>query len=190
MSTVSEATQILFALSGGDRTGAHRLMELVYDELRKLAFRYLRPRALLEPLQPTELVHEAFLRLVDKSCTDWRGRSHFFAVAATVMRHILVDEARSRASLKRGGGQVHLSVNEEFVLSVERDHDVLAVNGALEALEKRNPERAHLVEMRFFGGMTMDEVAEATGRPKRTVERDWTVTRAWLRRELSRGREG
>ena len=161
-------------------------MELVYDELRSLASRYVRRSGPREPLQPTELVHEAFLRLVNEGGADWRGRSHFYAVAATVMRNVLVDEARARMSLKRGGDRVRVDVTETLVLSVDRDQDVLALNDALEALEVKNPARARLVEMRFFAGMTVDEVAEAVGQPKRTVEREWTVTRAWLRRELSR----
>ena len=182
----SEATQILFALNHGDRSGTDRLMELVYDELRSLAARYLVPRKPREPLQPTELVHEAFIKLVDKESTsDWRSRSHFYAVAATVMRHLLVDEARKRMQQKRGGGQTPLALADTRTISVERDEDVVELDDALSDLERTNQDRARLVELRFFGGMTMDEIAEVSGQSKRTLEREWTVTRAWLRRRLA-----
>ena len=185
MSSVSEATQIVHALSQGDRSRVGRLMELMYNEMRSLASNYVRRRGPLPALQPTELVHEAFLKLINQKKADWKSRSHFFAVAATVMRQLLVDEARRRLSLKRGGGQIHLSLSEELTVSVGRDADVLALDDALEVLAQERPERAQLVELRFFGGMTMDEVAEATGLAKRTLEREWRVTRAWLRRHLA-----
>ena len=188
VSTASEATQILIGLRDGDRSGVGRLMELVYDEMRGLASHYVRRRSFVQALQPTELVHEVFLKLVDHENADWRSRSHFYAVAATAMRQILVDDARKRLSLKRGGGQVHLSLSEELTISVQRDEDLLVLDDALELLAATKPERARLVELRFFGGMTVDEVAEATGTAKRTVEREWRVTRAWLRRELNGAR--
>jgi len=184
MSTASEATQILFGLSGGDRSRVGRLMELVYNEMRGLALHYIRRRGSLPALQPTELVHEAFIKLVHQKSADWRSRSHFYAVAATAMRHILVDEARKRLSSKRGGGQVHLSLEDEITISVEKDEDLAALNDALELLAATRPERARLVELRFFGGLTVDEVSEVTGTAKRTIEREWRVTRAWLRRTL------
>ena len=185
MATVSEATQILVALSGGDRSRVNRLMELVYSELRKLANTYLRGGPASVVLQPTELVHEAFVKLVNQDGTDWRGRSHFFAVAALAMRHVLVDEARKRGRSKRGAGQVHVPIKEAFAISTRRDDDVLAVDEVLERLRTLNPDWARLVELRFFGGLTVEEASEVTGTPKRTVERDWAVIRAWLRRELS-----
>jgi len=159
-------------------------MELVYDELRGLArgFVWRRPP---QPFQPTELVHEAFLKLVASDGADWRGRSHFYAVAATAMRQILVDEARKRLRRKRGDGKPLLLLDEEQVLSISDHADVLAVHEAIEALASRDPGQARLVEMRFFGGMTMDEIAEATGVSKRTLQREWSMIRAWLRRELS-----
>jgi len=182
----SEATQILFALNRGDRSGVNRLIELVYDELRSLAARYLVARKPCEPLQPTELVHEAFIKLVDKeSISDWRSRSHFYAVAATVMRHLLVDEARKRMQQKRGSGRTPIALADTRTISVERDEDVLALDDALSDLERTSRDRARLVELRFFAGMTMDEIAEVSGQSKRTLEREWTITRAWLRRQLA-----
>jgi RNA polymerase sigma factor (TIGR02999 family) len=182
----SEATEILWAINAGNSGGTGRLLELVYDELRAVAHRAMRPKVAAEPLQPTELVHEAYLRLVDKQASDWRSRSHFFAVAATAMRHILVDAARARAQLKRGGGAPHFSLDEGLVLSTDRDADVLALDDALLVLADESGDRARLVELRFFGGLTMDEIATATDTSKRSVEREWRITRAWLRRHLAR----
>lgn len=184
MSAASEATQILWALGRGDRSRADRLMELVYGELRGLARKYVGGWGPATPLQPTELVHEAFVKLVDHDKADWRSRSHFYAVAATAMRQILVDEARKRSRQRRGGDRPHLPLDEGQVLSLSRDEDILAVDEALDRLAREDPERARLVELRFFGGLTMDELAEATGQSKRTLHREWAVARAWLRREL------
>jgi RNA polymerase sigma-70 factor (ECF subfamily) len=186
MTTASEVSLILTAVSSGDRSQVDRLMELVYGELRGLARRYLRSASAQEPFQPTELVHEAFLKLVGHPQKDWRGRSHFYAVAATAMRQILVDEARKRLRVKRGGGQVHVSLEDQDVLSTARDEDVLAVDDVLARLATVHPRRARLVELRFFGNMSLDEVAEALQLSTRTVQRDWDVARAWLRRELAR----
>ena len=180
----SEATQILRAVQVGDRSRVDRLAELVYDELRGLARKYLSGRSRAQ-LQPTELVHEAFLRLVRVENPDWRDRSHFYAVAATAMRQILTDEARTRLRAKRGGGRLHVTLREGDTLSMDADDHVVAVDDALRDLAKSRPERAQLVEMRFFGGMTVADVAQATGRSHRSIEREWTVARAWLRRYLS-----
>ena len=185
MSTTSEASQILVALNGGDRSHVDRLIELVYGELRRLASTYVVRRGPREPLQATELVHEAFLKLVHSDQRDWLGRSHFYAVAATAMRQILVDQARKRLQTKRGGGDIQFPLTDDIALSMDRDADVLALDEALSKLSELRPERARLVEFRFFGGMTMTEIAEAVGLPKRSLEREWTITRAWLRRQLS-----
>ena len=184
MSATSEATQILVALGAGDRSRVDRLIELVYKELRRLASAYVGRQGPRNPLQATELVHEAFLKLVNSDQRDWRGRSHFYAVAATAMRQILVDRARKRLQPKRGGGVIQVPLNEDIALSMDRDADVLALDEALTELAKLRPERARLVELRFFGGMKMAEIAEATALPKRSLEREWTITRAWLRRQL------
>ena len=160
-------------------------MELVYGELRGLARRYVHVKSPHEPMEATELVHEAFIKLVDSDGTDWRGRTHFYAVAATAMRQILVDEARKRLRGKRGSGAVPLPLDDRQILSVTRDEDVLAVDEALDRLTADHPEQGRLVELRFFGGMTMEEIGEATGISKRTLYREWNVARAWLRRELA-----
>lgn len=180
----SEATILLKALSAGNRTGANRLMELVYDHLRQVAHRYMSRERKAHTLDPTALVNEAFLKLVGQDRVDWQNRSHFLAVASQAMRRILVDHARTRNREKRGGGKPLISLEDALTLTPGRNADVLALDGALEKLAKLDEIQAKIVEMRFFGGMSVDEVAEALGMSKRSVERKWTSTRAWLRREL------
>ena len=138
-------------------------------------------------LQPTALVHEAFLELVNQDRVDWQGRAHFFAVASHLMRRILVDHARSRLREKRGGKAERISLDEGLGLSVERDADVLALDDALKALAEEDPQQAELVAMRFFGGLSVEECAAVLGVSKRTVEAEWTLIKAWLRRQLSEG---
>lgn len=184
---VSEATQILAAITDGDRSSADRLMEIVYDDLRALAASYLGAETRSNTLQPTAVVHEAFMKLVDQDNVDWRGRSHFFAVGATTMRHILVDHARRRSADKRGGGRQRIALNEELTVSPQQDEDVLAVDEALTTLAEIDPQRAQIVELRFFGGLTNDEVAGVLGISRRAVQKKWAGTRVWLRRHLSAG---
>ena len=179
---------MLRTVRSGDRSGIGRLAELVYGELRSLASRYVRNESSRDALQPTELVHEAFIRLIDGQEVDWRSRTHFFAVASTVMRHVLVDEARKRLQQQRGGEFTHVPLSGGLPLSIDRDEDVLALDDLLTTLAAHSVDRARLVELRFFGGMTMDEIAETEGRSKRTLEREWRLTRAWLRRELTASR--
>jgi RNA polymerase sigma-70 factor (ECF subfamily) len=181
----SEATQILSAMSAGDRSGTDRLIELVYDDFRGLAQKYLGSDTAKNTLQPTAVVHEAFIKLVDYESVDWRGKSHFYAVGATTMRHILVDHARRKAANKRGGGRQKIALDAEIALSPQSDEDVLAIDEALTKLSKIDEQRSKIVELRFFGGLNNDEVAEAMGVSKRTVQRQWSGTRAWLRRELA-----
>lgn len=181
----SETTQILAALSLGDRSGTDRLIELVYDDFRQLAGKYLAAETRSNTLQPTAVVHEAFLKLVDQEDVDWRGRSHFFAVGATAMRHILVDNARSKGAIKRGADRKKVAINEEMKISIDSVEDILAIDEALEKLATIDQQRARIVELRFFGGMTNDEVAEAMGVSKRTIQKQWAGTRVWLRAELS-----
>jgi RNA polymerase sigma factor (TIGR02999 family) len=138
-------------------------------------------------LQPTALVHEAFLRMINQDGVDWRGRSHFLAISAQMMRRILVDDARGRLRVKRGGDRTRILLTDETTISPREDADVLAVDEALTNLAELDPEQARIVELRFFAGMTVDEVAAVLGQSKRTVERKWTAIRAWLRRELSGG---
>ncbi len=179
-----EMTHILEQIKGGDRDAAKKLLPLVYDEFRALARFYLHQERVNHTLQPTALVHEAYMKLVDQTRVDWQGRSHFFAVAAQAMRRILVDHARSKNRDKRGGGRARVTLDEAVALSPEKEEDVLALDEALEKLAKLDPRQAKVVEMRFFGGLSVEEAAEALGVSKRTVEGDWTFARAWLAREL------
>ena len=185
----SESTQLLSAICAGDRSGVDRLFELVYDDFRDLAHKYAGRISSSNTLRPTEVVHEAFLKLVDQQQVDWRGRSHFMAVGAKAMRHILVDYAKRMGRQKRGGGQRRVPLDDVVVLSISNADDVLAVDEALQRLALINETRAKIVELRFFAGMTVEEVAESLGVSKRTVEGHWTFAKAWLRRELSRGED-
>jgi RNA polymerase sigma-70 factor (ECF subfamily) len=180
----SPATQILQSISAGDRSRADRLMELVYDDPRGLARAQMQAATLEHLLQPTALVHEVFLKLVD-SDIDWRSRSHFFALGAKAMRFILVDYARESLAQKRGGKYQRVPLTDDLVVSPKRDEDVLALDEALRVLAEIDQERADIVEMRFFGGMTIKEVAEAIGKSARTVDKQWAATRVWLRKYLA-----
>ncbi|MFV1995657.1 MAG: ECF-type sigma factor, partial [Verrucomicrobiales bacterium] len=168
-----------------DKEAVNRLMPLVYDEMRALAHRYMSRESEGHTLQATELVNEAYLKLVNKDLIDWKGRTHFFAVGATTMRRILVDHARRRKRLKRGGNMRRISLDEGLALSPQKDADLLAVDDALTRLAQIDEDQAKIVEMRFFGGLTVQEVAEVLGVSKRKVEAEWTMVRAWLRRELT-----
>ncbi|MGD0540235.1 MAG: sigma-70 family RNA polymerase sigma factor [Tepidisphaeraceae bacterium] len=183
----TEITQLLASLKSGDRTAvAAKLMPLVYDEFKALAARQLRRERANHTLQPTALVHEAYLRLIDQTRVDWQGRTHFFAVGAQAIRRILVDHARQRKRQKRGGGAERVELDESVALAPERSEEILALDEAMERLAKLDSRQAEIVEMRFFAGMSVEEVAQALGVSKRTVEGDWTMARAWLMRELSR----
>lgn len=179
-----DVTEILAQLRDGDQRAADKLLPMVYDEFRALARHYLAQERMNHTLQPTALVHEAYMKLVDQTRVDWQGKSHFFAVAAQAMRRILVDHARSRQRDKRGGGRARVVLDEAVALSPQKDEDVLALDEALEKLAQVDARQAKVVELRFFGGMNVDEVAQALGVSKRTVEGDWTFARAWLSREL------
>ncbi len=181
----NQASEILSAIVAGDDADSHRLLELVYDDLRRLAGRYLQQERVGHTLQATALVNEAYLKLIDQTRVDWRGRSHFFAVGAQAMRRVLVNHAKSKKRLKRGGQGRRVPLDEPLAVSAERDEDVLALDEALLKLADLDPRQAKLVELRFFGGLNVEETAEVLGVSKRTVEREWTACRAWLRRELS-----
>ena len=185
MPAPSDVTGLLSAVKAGDRSAVEKLLPIVYDELRRRAASLMRREREGHTLQPTALVHEAFVQLVQQDRVDWQGRAHFFAVAAQLMRRILVDHARGRLRDKRGGGAVRISLDEGLGLSVERDADVVALDDALKSLAAVDARQAELVEMRFFGGLSVEEVAAVLGVSKRTVEAEWTVTKAWLRRELA-----
>lgn len=181
----SDVTQLLNHLAAGGGTAADRLLPLVYDELRRLAASHLRQQRPDHTLQATALVHEAYLRLVDQKRVEWQSRAHFFAVAALAIRRILVDHARARGSQKRGGGQPRLSLDAALTISAEAPGtDLLALDEVLESFARAHPDKARVVEMRFFGGLTLDETAAVLGVTTRTVERYWEFARAWLYRAL------
>ena len=185
-SSASDATRVLAELAAGDQAAAQRLLPMIYDEFRALAARYLGRERAGHTLEPTALVHEAYMRLVDQSRVNWQGRTHFFAVGAQLMRRILVDHARHKHRVKRGGGRQRITLDEHVAISPQRDEDLLALDEALQKLAELDPRQAQVVELRFFGGLSVEEVATVLGVSKRTVEADWTMVRAWLRRELSR----
>ncbi len=180
-----EATQLLIDWSKGNREAAAGLMPLVYDELRRLARGYLQRERPDHTLQATGLVHEAYLRLVDQGTTTWQNRAHFFGVAAQLMRRILVDHARRHRRGKRGGSWDKVEFDEALAPSVSRNLDVIALDDALLDMAKLNPQHSQIVELRFFGGMSIEEVAEVLDVSPRTVQREWRMARAWLRREIS-----
>ena len=170
---------------GGDPSAVNELVPLVYDRMRALAARHLEHESPGHTLQPTALVNEAYLKLVDQSRVKWQDRTHFLAVASNVMRRILVDHARSKKRRKRAGGRQRIELDEACRVSPRRDIDLLELDDALGKLASRDARQASIVELRFFGGLTMDEIAEQLGVSKRTVEAEWTMIRAWLRRELA-----
>jgi RNA polymerase sigma factor (TIGR02999 family) len=177
-------TQLLIAWSNGDKDAFARLMPLVYDELRQLAARYLHRERPAHTLQATALVHEAYLRLVDQSQAQWQNRAHFFGVAAQVMRRLLVDHARRQHAAKRGGVVPKLALDEALQVAGGRAMDVVALDEALTALAALDSQHSRIVELRFFGGLTIEETAEVVGVSPATVKRDWSMAKAWLYREL------
>ena len=184
-----EVTQILHDWSGGDRAAPERLMPLVYDELRRLARAFLSRERGGHTLQPTALVHEAYVRLVDQTRVNWQNRAHFYGVASSMMRRVLIDHARARVTGKRGGAAVRLSLEDVQLPVEQRAASFLALDEALSRLAQLDERKGRVVEMRFFGGMTDEEIAEVLGVTTRTVLRDWKKARLWLYRELSESRE-
>jgi RNA polymerase sigma factor (TIGR02999 family) len=183
---VSEVTRILNAIGSGDAQAADELLPLVYDELRKLATQQMAQERPGQTLQPTALVHEAWLRLVGEANPRFEGRGHFFAAAAEAMRRILIDRAREKMSLKRGARAERVKLDELEVAIAADDETLLAVDEALAKLSKEDPDSAGFIKLRFFGGLTNDEAAQALGIPERTARRHWGFARAWLYRELRR----
>jgi RNA polymerase sigma-70 factor, ECF subfamily len=181
-----EVSLLLLAWSDGDETALDKLIPLVYEELHRLAHHYISRERPGNTLQTTALAHEAYLRLVDTNSVQWQNRVHFFAVAAKVMRRILVDLARARHNLKGGGGAQHVSLDRVLVASPERRADMLALDEALDRLKALNPRQSQVVELRYFGGLTADEVGKVINVSPRTVRSDWRLARAWLYRELGR----
>lgn len=180
-------TRLLVEWSNGDQGALKRLMPLVYDELRRVAGRHLRNGRRDQTLQPTALVHEAYLKLIDQRNVQWQNRAHFFGVASVLIRRIVVDRARRRYAAKRGGGVQTVWLAAE-VAGVERNVDVLALDDALDRLGVLDPQQARVVEMRFFGGLDVEETAGVLGISTATVKREWRTARAWLFQEIHGGK--
>ena len=180
-------TVILQDWSRGNRQAADSLIALVYDELRRIAANYLRRERSEHTLQPTALVNEAYLKLIDISNVSWQDRAHFFAVASNVMRQILVDHARARQTEKRGGDAQTIALDEAISFARQPEIDLLALDDALARLAGLDERQARIVEMRFFGGLSIEETAEVIGASPRTVKRDWAFAKAWLHKQLKNG---
>lgn len=186
---MNDVTRILNSIQKGNAQAADELLTLVYDELRRLAAQRMSHEAAGHTLQPTALVHEAWLRLVGGQNQQWDGRGHFFAAAAEAMRRILIEKARSKHSLKRGGTFKRVNLDDVDVAALADEETLLLINEVLEKLEKEDPDAAKVVKLRFFAGMTNDEAGQALGISARTAKRYWTFARAWLFQEL-RGQTG
>lgn len=186
----SDVTKLLKAWRAGDETALERMTPLIYNHLRRLGRQYVRKERMHNRADATSLVHEAYLRLVDARTVDWRDRAHFFAVSSTIMRRILVDAARARATAKRGGNlqkveeSPGLNLDSLPAVGTDRAEEMCALNDALDALAKREPRRAKVIELRYFGGLSVEETAEALNVSPQTVLRDWKLARAWLAVEL------
>lgn len=186
MAHTGEITRLLAACRNGDRDAVERLFPLVYDELRRIARSQFRSESPGHTLQPTALVHEAYLKLVGGDGAEWQSRAHFFAFASQVMRHVLVDHARSRKRRKRGGGVVKVSLDPSLDAIGEADVDMVALDDALQDLARLSERQAKVVELRYFGGLTIEEIAETLAVTPSVVRKEWTLARAWLRGELDR----
>lgn len=178
-------TQLLVDWEKGDQAAMEKLMPLVYSELRRLATNYLRRERAGHTLQPTALVNEAYLKLVDQRNAKWQNRAHFFGIAAQLMRRILVDHARQRQAVKRGGAdQQRLSITSAETVIKQPEIDLLSLNEAMDELAQMDPQQSRIVELKFFGGLSIEEIAEVLSIGHATVERDWKMARAWLRKQL------
>jgi RNA polymerase sigma factor (TIGR02999 family) len=184
--STQEVTEMLVAWSNGDKSALERLIPLVHDELHRLAHRYMNRERPAHMLQTTALVNEAYLRLVDSTHVRWQNRAHFFAVSAQLMRRILVDFARSRNYLKRGGAAVQVSLDEALAMPPEQNPDLVALDDALTALAAVDERKSQVIELRFFGGLSIEETAEVLKVSADTVMRDWRLAKVWLLRELDR----
>jgi len=181
----SRVTQLLDKFEPGDRPAGEQLFADVYSELRALAARYLHRERKGHTLQPTALVHEVYLKLVGQPRVDWQGRAHFLAIAARAMRQILVDHARRHRAAKRDGTRHRITLDDNLVIESDRNVDLLMLEDALTKLTKLDARQAQMIELRFFGGLSIAEVAKVMAISKRSVEREWSMVRAWLRRELN-----
>ena len=176
----SETTRLLLQWREGDDEAVHELLPRVYDELRRIAAGYLRHEKKDHTLQTSGLVHEAFFRLIDQQQVDWQNRAHFLGIAARMMRRVLVDHARHRGFAKRGGGAVHVALEDVTPVQGEKSPDLIALDHALEELERLDPVQAQIVEMRYFGGLNLDEISVALDVSVSTVTRKWRLAKAWL----------
>lgn len=183
-SSPHQITQLLKDWGGGDETARDQLMPLVYAELHRMAHRHMRKERPGHTLQTSALVHEAYVRLVDQTEVEWRNRAHFYGIAAQMMRRILVDHARARQFAKRGGDARPVSLDEGAIVSAERTAEVVALDEALAGLAAVDQRKSQIVELRFFGGLSIEETAEVLAVSAGTVMRDWTLAKAWLRREM------
>ena len=181
-----DVTSLLLASSRGDQEALDKLLPLVYTELRRIANNYLHKERSDHTLQPTALVHEAYLRLIDQN-VSWQNRAHFFGVAAEMMRRILIDHARKHQAQKRGSGGIKLALDEAIDVADERASDLIALDEALKALAEFDPQKSRIVELRFFGGLSIEETAEVLGIGTATVIRQWRLAKAWLYDEVSKG---
>lgn len=179
-----EVTELLWQITKGDEGAASRLIPLVYSELHRLAESYMRRERSDHTLQPTALVHEAYLKLIEQRSVDWKGRAHFFAIAAQLMRRILIDHARARLREKRGAGEKPIQLDEAFVFAPARSLELIRLDHSLNRLAEIDPRQSRIVELRFFGGLTVEQTAEALGVSPKTVKRDWSVAKAWLHGDL------
>jgi RNA polymerase sigma factor (TIGR02999 family) len=184
-SSPKDVTEFLLDWSRGDPEAPDKLMPLVYDELRRIASQYLRRERRDHTLQPTALVHEAYLKLVDQQRVNWQNRAHFFAIAAQAMRRILVSYARKHLASKRGGQRHRLTLDEAMGAAQQREVDLIALDEALTSLEAIDPQQSRIIELRFFGGLSLEETAQVIGVSPATVKREWTMARAWLHRQMS-----
>jgi len=180
-----EVTQLLIEWSNGDKAALDKLMPLIYDELRRLAHHYMSREHPGHTLQTTAVVNEAYLRLINRKRVRWQNRAHFFAIAAHLMRSILVDHARSHASAKRGGGTRTIALDEAMIISQERAAEVVALDEALGQLAEIDPQQSGIVEMRFFAGLTIEETAEVLSLSPATIKREWSMAKAWLFHKIS-----
>jgi len=181
----TDVTQLLVAWGDGDAAALDELMPLVYEELRRLAQQYMSRERADHTLQTSALVNEAYLRLIDQKDVHWQNRAHFFGIAAQMMRRILVDYARQRRYAKRGGDARQVPLDEAMIVSEERTAEVVALDDALKSLAEIDPRKSQIVEMRFFGGLSIEETAEVLKVSPGTIMREWTLAKAWLRREMT-----
>ncbi len=184
-----EITLLLDQISQGDRAAADCLFPMVYSELRALAGSFFQNQNADHTLQPTALVHDAYIRMVDQTNPEWKDRAHFFAVAAKAMRHILTDHVRRQKALKRGGDGRRVTLMDDVAITSNRSIDLLALDEAMTRLAQLDERKCRVIELRFFGGLTNDSVADVLGVSRATVADDWTVARAWLKSELTKGEQ-